>query len=499
MKRFAFFALLILLSASAFTDLPAFFDRPQVHGAEGSAVPQDPEMLQHGPQDGPEDRSSGGPRGAELTSVTGTEDPGLYVGEHWGMRAFSCKIPNGKYLARLYFAETFAGITGPGQRVFSFHVQGHEFTNFDIWERAGGFRRAYVETVPVEVTEGEFRIVFTAQIDNPAINAIEIVPQAKDGADAASVPTAIRIKAGRSTPFTDSSGVVWQPDRGFEGGRLGGMLQARGGFGFGRRGFGGAPGGSRGGPGYPGSEDFAQSFLKHDTDGSGSVSAAELPESYQFLVPGLVGDSGSEVDYVGLVRLEMFIATEPDGQQLRDALLAGDPLSPQTVTRLQEVLDALEQTRATNRAQIASVRRSEWYSYAFTVTAMLIGVMSFGHLLSNPPPRNTKWTQADTSPDATRPVLISLGLICVLSLIDLLWTTAKSGYSHFQEMNPLGSQLLLDGTSPIVFKATTLAVSVFLLFVLRRYRGAQLASWWMCMVCTLLTFRWIVLDSTVLS
>ena len=140
------------------------------------------------------------------------------MSEHWGMRAFSCKIPNGKYLAKLYFAETYEGITGPGQRVFSFNVQGHEFKDFDIWVKAGGLRRAYIETVPVEVTNGEFRIVFTAQVENPAINAIEIVPQAEDATGEASSAATIRINAGRSTPFTDSSGQVWQPDSGFEGG-----------------------------------------------------------------------------------------------------------------------------------------------------------------------------------------------------------------------------------------------------------------------------------------
>ena len=148
----------------------------------------------------------------------------------------------------------------------------------------------------------------------------------------------------------------------------------------------------------------------------------------------------------------------------------------------------------------ASLKRSEWFSCAFTVAAMLIGVMSFGHLLGTPPPKGSRWTQTDSSPIATRPVLVSLGLICVLSLIDLFWTTVRSSNFHFQEMNPLGSQLLHDGSSPFVFKiATTMAVSVLLLFVLRRYRGAQVASWWMCMVCTLLTFRWIVLDSAILS
>lgn len=249
----------------------------------------------------------------------------------------------------------------------------------------------------------------------------------------------------------------------------------------------------------PTPEGFAQSFLKHDTDGSGGVSATELPESFRFLVPGLVGDGGGEVDRSDLVRFEMFIAMEADGQQLRGALLAGEPLSPETLGRLREVLDACERTETVNEAQIASVRRSEWYSYAFTVAAMLIGTISFGHLLTAPPSRHTRWTESDAAPDATRPVLISLGLICILSLIDLLWTTVRSSSFHFQEMNPLGFQLLLDGSSPLAFKATTLAVSVILLFVLRRYHAAQLASWWMCMVCTLLTFRWIVLDSAILS
>ncbi len=183
------------------------------------------------------------PGGDSATAVTGTKDPGLFQGEHWGMRAFSCKIPNGKYIAKLYFAETYAGITGPGQRVFSFNVQGHEVKDFDIWAKAGGPRRAYIETVNVEVTNGEFRIDFTPKVENVAINAIEIVPQAETEEGAASPEATIRIKAGRSTPFTDSSGRVWKADEGFEGGSFGGMTQIPGGFGRGRGGFGGGRGG----------------------------------------------------------------------------------------------------------------------------------------------------------------------------------------------------------------------------------------------------------------
>jgi hypothetical protein len=175
----------------------------------------------------------------------------MFTSEHFGMSAFSQKIPNGKYLAKLYFAETYAGVTGTGQRVFSMNVQGHELKDFDVWAKAGGARRAYIETVPVEVTNGEFRIDFTRQVENPAINAIEIIPQPEVATDGAPAVAAIRIKAGQATPFTDSSGQVWQPDKGFEGGNL---SQGTGGMG----GFPGGPGGfdrgSGGGP--PGAQGF---------------------------------------------------------------------------------------------------------------------------------------------------------------------------------------------------------------------------------------------------
>jgi outer membrane protein assembly factor BamB len=214
---------------------------------------------------------SGNPGGGSASGVTGTRDPNLFVSEHWGMRAFSQKVPNGKYVAKLYFAETYQGITGPGQRVFSFAVQGHQFKDFDIWVKAGGPNKAYIETVPVEVSNGEFRIAFTSQVENPAIKGIEIIPQGEAaGGDASSVG-AIRINAGASSPFTDSSGQVWQPDSGFEGGMtnpgIGGAPGAWGGPGGADRGR-GRPGGGFGGFGGPGSSGAAYaSPIAIDFDG----------------------------------------------------------------------------------------------------------------------------------------------------------------------------------------------------------------------------------------
>ncbi|MGC3959970.1 MAG: alpha-L-arabinofuranosidase C-terminal domain-containing protein [Verrucomicrobiota bacterium] len=132
----------------------------------------------------------------EVQQIAGTKDPALFSSEHYSMDSFSCKLPNGKYVARLYFAETYEGISGPGERVFTFNVQGREFKNFDVWAKAGGLHRAYIESVPVEVTNGLFRITFTPQVENPQINAIEIVPEGAVEASAVkSAPVAARTAA----------------------------------------------------------------------------------------------------------------------------------------------------------------------------------------------------------------------------------------------------------------------------------------------------------------
>ncbi len=105
-----------------------------------------------------------------------TKDPALYRTERYGMTAFSLPLANGHYTVRLHFAETFDQITAPGQRVFSFNVAGHEFKDFDVVAKAGGAQRAYVESVPVEITDGRLAITFTPNVENPEINGLEILP-----------------------------------------------------------------------------------------------------------------------------------------------------------------------------------------------------------------------------------------------------------------------------------------------------------------------------------
>jgi alcohol dehydrogenase (cytochrome c) len=144
------------------------------------------------------------------------------------------------------------GISQAGQRVFSFTVQGKEFKDFDPFQKAGGLRKAYVESVPVEITDGELKITFKQQVENPAIKAVEILPQ--DANDKDLKP--IRINAGAAESFTDSKKKAWSPDQGFVGGQVnpgtigmaGGGFGPRGNAGGGRRG--GFGGGSRAGAAY---------------------------------------------------------------------------------------------------------------------------------------------------------------------------------------------------------------------------------------------------------
>jgi alpha-galactosidase len=109
-------------------------------------------------------------------AVANTKDPALYRTEHWGMTAFTYPVPNGKYTVKLHFAETYDALDTAGSRVFSYNVAGHEFKDFDVFAKSGGMAHAYVESVPVEITNGKLDITFTAGVENPEINGIEIIP-----------------------------------------------------------------------------------------------------------------------------------------------------------------------------------------------------------------------------------------------------------------------------------------------------------------------------------
>lgn len=50
------------------------------------------------------------------------------------------------------------------------------FKDLDLFAKAGGIGPAYVATVPLELTNAKLDVTFNANIENPEINPIEIIP-----------------------------------------------------------------------------------------------------------------------------------------------------------------------------------------------------------------------------------------------------------------------------------------------------------------------------------
>ena len=116
---------------------------------------------------------------ANRGNITVQGDPTgyLYQNEHYGMHGYHIPLPNGTYKVTLDFAETYNGITGPGQRVFDADIEGTTIAGIDPWAQAGGFQIASHKSAVVTVTNGKLDIIFTPHVQNPEINGIEIVPQ----------------------------------------------------------------------------------------------------------------------------------------------------------------------------------------------------------------------------------------------------------------------------------------------------------------------------------
>ncbi|MDH4239508.1 MAG: malectin [Phycisphaerae bacterium] len=111
--------------------------------------------------------------------ITGTDAPKIYETERYSMSTYKFKVPNGKYTVRLHFAETYDGITGDGQRIFSITINEKTFLeDFDPYKEAGGFQKPVVKTIKsLAITNGELVIGFTGNIQNPEINGIEILSE----------------------------------------------------------------------------------------------------------------------------------------------------------------------------------------------------------------------------------------------------------------------------------------------------------------------------------
>lgn len=164
-------------------------------------------------------------------------------------------------------------------------------------------------------------------------------------------------------------------------------------------------------------------------------------------------------------------------------------------TSMQATVDEINRTEADGIAKMAALQRLESMSYPLTVLGMLLSVFALGHVL--------KWTaksivaeqNADYTPEVTKCVEVALLLMLAMSLIDLVWTILAGQAGVMKEVNPLAATYLDSPMQLVAFKVTATGLGCGILYAWRRLRQVQDATWWMCLVCVLLTFRWVVFDS----
>jgi len=159
------------------------------------------------------DRSCTGGSSFSVTShaIQGTEDPQLFSSGRRGIFQCSYPVPPGTYEVHLLFAET-SGLQEASRNV-AFSINGGPTNNLDVVDDAGGddiaTTKIFADVAPAN--DGAIHVNFATS--EAFVNAIEIV----QGSPHRMLP--VRIVVGHS-PYRDSSGNLWMPERYYFGGRL---------------------------------------------------------------------------------------------------------------------------------------------------------------------------------------------------------------------------------------------------------------------------------------
>lgn len=176
-------------------------------------------------------------------------------------------------------------------------------------------------------------------------------------------------------------------------------------------------------------------------------------------------------------------------------------LSHKPQNELREFLEVqlaqFQEAESKDQARIAAVARLESCSYPLTLAGMLLGVIGLGHVL--------KWTVRSVVLEQTSGhgkqiahcVGLALLLMLAMSAVDLAWTILAGQAGVMREVNPLAAGLIHSPLHLAILKVTATSLGCGILYACRHSHQVQNATWWMCLVCVLLTFRWVVFNSVI--
>jgi len=132
-----------------------------------------------------------------LSQVAGTDEDALYLREQSSNGdkkpfRYEITVPNGDYVVRLHFAEIVWGAPGsgfgaggPGSRVMSVKLENQlRLVNLDVAQEVG-VATTLIKNLPITVTDGKLNIDFSASVNRPMVNAVEVYSFSSAGARAA--------------------------------------------------------------------------------------------------------------------------------------------------------------------------------------------------------------------------------------------------------------------------------------------------------------------------
>jgi hypothetical protein len=133
-------------------------------------------------------------------------------------------------------------------------------------------------------------------------------------------------------------------------------------------------------------------------------------------------------------------------------------------------------------------------AYPLAVGGMVLSVLAIGHLLGGRPHARQRLEGRDESLEMIHSLNWSLLFVAAFSLLDLTWTVLAANAGQMQELNPIGSHLVENPRHLIGFKVGITLPSLALIWLLRKHKRAQAAAWWLCLVLTFVTLRWLMIS-----